>query len=77
MTGSVLQAFGDINNFNFILIAIVIGGVFLVPSPRSYILALTAVLSSTLLLDSVEVFWANYGVPVFTLPFNLVSLSWF
>ncbi len=75
MTGSVLQAFGDINNFNFILIAIVIGGVFLVPSPRSYILALTAVLSSTLLLDSVEVFWANYGVPVFTLPFNLVSLS--
>ncbi len=75
LTGSFIQAFSDINHFNFILIAMVVGGVFLVPSIRSYTLAIIAVLISTFFLAAVQVFWANYGIPGFTLPFNVVSLT--
>jgi urea transporter/murein DD-endopeptidase MepM/ murein hydrolase activator NlpD len=73
--GSPASAFQNLNAFNFILIAVALGGVFLVPSPRSYLLALIAVLTSTVLLSSSEVFWSRFGVPVFALPFNLVTLG--
>lgn len=75
LVGSIPQAFGDINSFNFILIAVALGGIFFIPSPKTYALALLAVSTSTLLLKSVEVFWSTYGIPAFTLPFNLISLS--
>lgn len=74
LTGSYNAAFADINHFNYILIAMAVGGVFLVPSIRSYILALIAVCTSTMLLESVKVFWSLYGIPAFTLPYNIVSL---
>jgi urea transporter len=73
--GSAAHAFANLNAFNFILIAMALGGVFLVPSPRSYVVALVGVLTSTLLLSSSEVFWSRWGVPVFALPFNAVTLT--
>ncbi|MCD6319114.1 MAG: urea transporter, partial [Candidatus Desulfofervidaceae bacterium] len=75
LSGSFYQAFQDINAFNFILIAIALGGVFLVPSPKSYFMAMLAVAVSTFLLESAKTFWVVYGLPVFTLPFNVISLS--
>jgi urea transporter len=75
MVGSFQQAFTDLNHFNFILIAIAIGGIFLIPSPRTYIMAILAVVTSIMLVGSVEVFWSSLGIPAFTLPFNLVSLA--
>lgn len=75
MYGSFEQAFADVNHFNFILIAIAVGGVFLIPSIKSYLIAIVAVCTSTILLDSVLVFWSNYGIPAFTLPFNAITLS--
>lgn len=75
MVGSARQAFGDINAFNYIWISMALGGVFLIPSMKSYVLALIAVATSTLVLTSVEVFWATYGIPAFALPFNIVSLA--
>ena len=74
MLGSVPQAFGDINSFNFILIAMAVGGVYLIPSVSSYLMAIIAVVVSTVFLDSISVFWSNYGIPAFTLPFNMISL---
>ncbi len=38
MVGSFQQALSDINSFNFILIAMALGGVFLVPSIKSFII---------------------------------------
>ena len=73
--GSPDAAFNNLNAFNFILIAMAVGGVFLVPSLRSYLLALIAVVTSTMLLSSSEVFWSRWGVPVFALPFNVVTLT--
>lgn len=73
--GSASAAFMDLNAFNFILIAMALGGVFLVPTGRSYLLALIAVLTSTVLLSSAEIFWSRWGVPVFAFPFNVVTLT--
>ncbi|WP_457642841.1 urea transporter [Persephonella sp.] len=75
LTGSFYQAFLDISHFNFILIAMVLGGIFLIPSIRSYIIAVIAVISSTIVLSAVKTFWAFYGIPAFTLPFNFISLT--
>ncbi len=75
MVGSYTQSFSDINHFNFILIAISVGGIFLIPSLKSYLIAIVSVCISTILLDAVLVFWSTYGIPAFTLPFNVISLS--
>ncbi len=74
-TGSMAQAFTSYTNFNFILIAMAIGGVFLIPSLKSYSLSIIATISSTILLEAVKSFWMSYSLPVFTLPFNVVTLS--
>jgi len=73
--GSLSQSLSNISNFNYILIAIAIGGVFNIPSLKSYTMAVIAVLVSTILLSAVDVFWSQYGIPVFTLPFTIVTLS--
>jgi hypothetical protein len=75
LLGSMAQAFGDISSFNFVLIAMALGGVFLTPSPGSYFIAAVAVVGSTILLDSVQVLGSLYGIPAYTLPFNIVSLG--
>lgn len=75
LVGSLDKAFMDINNFNFILVAMAVGGVFLIPSLKSYVMAAVAVVISTLVLSSVKSFWAAYGIPAFTLPFNFTSLT--
>ena len=75
MLGNADAALTDLNNFNFIFIAMALGGVFLIPSPVSYLIAAVAVAISTVFLDAVTGVWSNYGLPVFTLPFNVVCLG--
>jgi len=75
MVGSVAQGFSDINNFNCIFIAMALGGVFLVPSLEAYLIAAIAVAISTLFTDAITGFWYYYGIPAFTLPFNVVTLG--
>ncbi|NQV33867.1 MAG: urea transporter [Phycisphaeraceae bacterium] len=75
LIGSFHQAFTNANHFNFIWIAMALGGIFLIPSLKSYVIAVVAVATSTLLLHAMEVFWASYGIPGFALPFNLVTLA--
>ncbi len=75
MQGAPDSVYLDPNNFNFILIAMALGGVFLVPSRRSLAIAAVGVMLAALLMSAVKLFWALYGLPAFTLPFNLVTLS--
>ena len=75
MLGSVSQALADTTAFNFILIAMAVGGVFLIPSCRSYLIAVISVCIATYVLDATTVFWSYYEIPVFALPFNLTSLG--
>ena len=60
-------------NFNFLLIAMALGGVFYIPNIRSYFIAIIAVILSVILIDSFEVFFNLYALPVYTLPFNIIT----
>ena len=61
-------------NFNFILIAIALGGFFLIANIQNYLLALISVALSVLVIDSMEVLFSTYSLPVYTLPFNIVTI---
>jgi urea transporter len=74
LKGSLPLAFAEISSFNFILVGISMGGMFLIASKRTYLLTLTAVLTSVFIIDAASVFWISFGIPVFTLPFNLTVL---
>ncbi len=74
LVGSLYQAVGDLSAFNYILIAMAVGGVFLIPSPRSYAFALLSVALSVPIVEGVKTFWEAYGLPAFALPFNLTVL---
>lgn len=74
LKGDMAEAYRNLSAFNFILIGIALGGVFLIASRRSYALALIGVFSSVFILDAVSAIWMTFGVPVFTLPFNLMVL---
>ncbi len=73
--GSVEAAAQDISGFNYILIAMALGGIFNIPSLKSYGIAFLGVAFATLISSAGHVFWSQYGLPVFTLPFTLVTLS--
>lgn len=73
--GSMSQASGDISSFNYILIAVALGCVFNLPSLKSYSIAMIGVAISTILINAVNVFWSQYKIPVFTLPFTIITLS--
>jgi len=64
----------SVYNFNYILIAMAIGGVFLIANIRSYILAIVGVILSIGLIDSMEVFFTVYNLPVYTVPFNVIVI---
>jgi len=61
-------------NFNFILIAMALGGVFLIPNIKSYIIAVIGVILAVILIDSFEVFFNLYALPLYTLPFNIITI---
>ncbi len=68
------QALNSPYNFNFILIAMSLGGIFLIPNLKNYFLALIGVVVSVVLIDALEVFFNIYSLPVYTLPFNIVVI---
>ncbi len=61
-------------NFNFILIAMSLGGIFLIANVRNYLIAMIAVAMSAVLIDSMEVFLNTYSLPVYTMPFNIITI---
>ena len=71
LTGSTYQAFTDTSAFNYILTSMAVGGVFLIPSLRSYKFALLSSLIAVPLSAGAKVFWESYGLPVFAIPFNI------
>lgn len=74
-TGSIETASQDISGFNYILIAMALGGIFNIPSLKSYTIAFSGVAIATLIASAGHVFWSQYGLPIFTLPFTLITLS--
>ncbi len=75
LTGTFIYVYHDPAALNFILVALAIGGFYLIPSPRSYCLAAVGVIFTALMGEAVSVFWAAVGLPVHAFPYNIVTLS--
>ncbi|NDC82648.1 urea transporter [bacterium] len=73
LTGNFNGVLHDVTNFNFCLVAMAIGGIFLRPSHRSVALASVGIAISALLSSAAESFWALYGIPAFTVPFIITT----
>jgi len=60
--------------FNFALVAMALGGVFLIPGLLSFIVAMLAVVLSAFILVAMQDFLFVYELPVLVLPFVFISL---
>lgn len=70
-----VSQYSNLNYFNFILVAMAVGSIFLIPSPRSFGYAMLAIAISFVVLNASEAVFKIFGIPVLTLPFNVVVLS--
>lgn len=75
LSGSFDTVYTDVMSFNFMLTAMAVGGIFLIPSRTSFLTAAAAVAVSIVVVDAVQVFGYFFAVPAYTLPFNLVTLG--
>ena len=60
--------------FNFILTAIALGGYFIVPSAKSYLLLLFVIPLTALLLSAMNTVFLRLHLPLYSLPFNAIVL---
>ena len=74
LIGSFTQALHDPYAFNYILVSIALGGVFLLPTIRNFFIALIGVAISVVLTDAIVIFFNYYSLPVFTIPFNITVI---
>ncbi len=74
-SGNWTVAWASTDGFNPLLVAMAVGGVFLVPSWRSLILALIAAAGCAIVGDALHnaMWWGGAGLPAFTLPFILMT----
>lgn len=72
MGGSLIGPENAFIGFNFIFVAIAVGGIFFVPSFSSFCLAMVATLLTAIMAFAIKTFVLFYHMPVFALPYNLV-----
>ena len=72
--GSFIQAHQDPNNFNLILTAMAVGGIFLTPSRASCLQAIVGVGLALVVMNALSHILSGLDVPVFTLPF--LAATW-
>lgn len=73
--GSRMEAFADPYAFNYLLVAVALSGIFLLPTLKNFVLALMGVAVSVLLTDALSVFLGYYSLPVLTFPFALTVIA--
>jgi urea transporter/murein DD-endopeptidase MepM/ murein hydrolase activator NlpD len=73
--GSDMASFSFYNvGANYILVAIAVGGFFIIPSRYSFLWAVLLVPLTSLILLFLRKLLANAGLPVFSLPFSIVTI---
>ena len=75
LLGSYTQALWDPYAFNYILVAVALCGVFLLPTVKNFFLSLIGVAISVVLTDAIGILFNYYAIPVFTLPFNITVIT--
>ena len=74
MVGEFNQLLYSYIGFNFILTAITLGGFFIIPSIRSYILVIIAMPVIAVLISATVNLLAPYQLPLYSLPFNIAII---
>lgn len=74
VTGSLDGAIHNPANFNYPLVAMALGGIFLIPSATSFVVAALGVATSVLLTDAIAAVWQPFHLPIYTFPFNVTTL---
>ncbi len=72
-SGSFNLTFQDVYGFNYILSAMAIGGVFLVPSLLSYFLAGISAMVMVPVIEGIRFITIHFNLPILALPFNLIT----
>ncbi len=72
--GSFEQALQNPYAFNYIIVSVALGSIFLIPSLKNIFLAIIGVAISVVLVDAINVLFNYYAIPVFTLPFNITVI---
>ncbi len=75
LIGSYQLALYDPYAFNYILVAIALCGIFLLPTLKSFLFSLIGIAISVVLTDAIIVLFNYYSIPVFTIPFNLTVIT--
>jgi len=75
LLGSFEQALNNTYAFNYIITSIALGGIFLLPSIKSFLISLIGVAISVVLTDAISILFNYYAIPVFTMPFNLTVIT--
>lgn len=75
MEGDFSQLIYTYIGFNFILTAIALGGFFVVPSRRSFLILFFTIPVIALLISAFHsLFYERFGLPLYSLPFNVVVI---
>ena len=72
--GNVTEMQYSFIGFNFILSAIALGGFFLIPSWKSYLLVILVTPIIGIFISAFSNFFSIYQLPIYTLPFNAIVL---
>lgn len=80
LTNNLIGVYPDgVSNYhlgaNFMMISLAIGGFFLIPSIRSYLLAVVAVLLTFLLVNGLTKAFDFFSLPIFSMPFSLLTIG--
>ncbi|PIV31070.1 MAG: urea transporter, partial [Zetaproteobacteria bacterium CG02_land_8_20_14_3_00_50_9] len=75
LSGSPHQDLVAWNGFNFVLVAVAIGGLFTLPGIQSFLLAMAGSVMAALVTAATETFMLVYGLPVMALPFLITTLT--
>jgi len=74
LDGDFAQIIYSYIGFNFILTSIALGGYYLVPSVKSHLLLFFVVPVNALILSALHTVFAQFQLPLYSLPFNLIVL---
>ncbi len=74
LNGNINDLSTGVVGFNYILSAIAVGGIFLIPAPSTFLLAVLAAMVSALISSFTKVFFVQFNIPVLALPFTTVTL---
>lgn len=72
--GDFTQLYYSYIGFNFILTAIALGGFFLIPSIKSYLIVVLVTPMIALLISACSIIMGVFQLPIYSLPFNIIVL---